>query len=40
MNDKSEWMKLLGFVEESLRAYNKTFCSDDVPAGVIGNLRR
>lgn len=39
MNDKSEWMKRLGFEEESLRSNNKAFCSEDVPVGLIGILQ-
>ncbi len=39
MNDKIEWMKSLGFMEESLRCNNKAFCSEDVPAGMIGSLQ-
>lgn len=39
MNDKTEWMKSLGFTEETLRCNNKAFCSEDVPAGMIGSLQ-
>lgn len=39
MNEKNEWMKLLGFEEEVLRSNNKVFCCEDVPVGMIGNLQ-
>lgn len=39
MNDKLEWMKTLGFAEESLRCNNKVLLSEDVPTGMIGSVQ-